>query len=205
LGFTEETDFAKTMEYRPLNLYAASKRSLDMFLLQDYLMGKAPPRWYGLRFFNVYGAHEAHKGRMASMVYQIIKTMAVGERPKLFQGTGQDARDFVYVEDCVNHMIHLFGHEKAPSGIYNSGSGFCYTFSRLCRVVRDAFPCPEIDEAPLMEWVPFPEELKARYQSFTRANMLKMYDKAGYSKTPTILDYGVATCVEKLREMGEIK
>jgi ADP-L-glycero-D-manno-heptose 6-epimerase len=200
-GFSEETDVAQTLGYCPLNYYAESKRALDAFILQDHAAGarNTPPRWYGMRFFNVYGAEEAHKGRMASIVHQLIKQVALGATPKLFEGSGEARRDFVYVEDCVSHMINLFENEKAPSGIYNSGYGEAYSLFELCGYLSVEFEC-----VSKIQWIPFPDELKTKYQWFTRAKMRKMYHDGGYKGTPTTLRRGIEYTVKTLRRLGEI-
>ena len=121
-GFDDATH---PSELKPLNLYGKSKNDFDIWSLTH---SQAPPRWAGLKFFNVYGPREQHKGRMASVAFQAYKQITGTGAMKLFRSTdpnypdGGQLRDFVYVEDCVEHILRLAKHDHA-GGLYNSGTG----------------------------------------------------------------------------------
>ena len=161
----------------PLNPYGVSKNEFDKFAIKETT---TPPNWYGLKFFNVYGPNENHKGRMASVVYhayhQIIKTGSL----KLFRShnpnyqDGEQMRDFIYVFDLVNVIFWLM-KEKPSSGIYNLGSGKAETFLELGNAVFKA-----LELEPKIDFIDTPEDIREKYQYFTEANMQKLI-KSGYT------------------------
>ena len=125
-GFNDRTP---PTELLPLNLYGKSKNDFDLWALAEVSVGKlTPPKWAGMKFFNVYGPRESHKGRMASVVWQARKQIRETGEVKLFRSTdpafpdGGQTRDFVFVDDCVDHMVWLW-QSNAPNAIYNSGTG----------------------------------------------------------------------------------
>lgn len=154
----------------PLNPYAESKDRLDRFMLE-----KAPEgvRWYGLRFHNVYGPGEAHKGKQASLVWRLAK----GELTEVFEP--QAKRDFIHVSD-VRHVVEWLLTALPPSGIYDVGTG----------VPRSIHEAMELTGAKCA-LVPMPDSLKGKYQFSTRANLEKLR-KAGYSKPFLTLEEGIA-------------
>ena len=126
----------------------------------------------GLKYFNVYGPRESHKGTMASVAFHLNNQMLRGENPKLFKGTdgypdGGHMRDFVYVEDVCKVNLWFLEH-NGPSGVYNCGTGRAEPFSNIAKAVIDFHKRGEI------EFIPFPDHLKGRYQSYTCADLTKL-------------------------------
>lgn len=187
VGFDDRTPPTNLM---PLNLYGKSKNDFDIWALNQQLQGKAPPRWAGLKFFNVYGPRESHKGRMASMVYHCRKQILETNHVRLFKSNdpryadGGQLRDFVHVSDCVGHMIWLWKHQH-PNGLYNSGTGSPRSFLELAHAVFAA-----LDREPLVEFVDMPADLVSQYQNFTCADMTRLHN-AGCGVLPTPLELGV--------------
>jgi ADP-L-glycero-D-manno-heptose 6-epimerase len=152
---------------RPLNVYGYSKLLFDQYLRPRMRELTAPV--VGLRYFNVYGPREQHKGTMASVAYHFQNQLAQTGRVRLFEGcdgyaNGEQQRDFVDVQDCVNVKLWLLEHPKI-SGIFNLGTGLARSFNDMARAVIRAWGSGEI------EYIPFPEHLKGRYQSYTQADL----------------------------------
>jgi ADP-L-glycero-D-manno-heptose 6-epimerase len=186
----------------PLNLYGKSKNDFDAWALAEVAAGRPqPPRWAGLKFFNVYGPRETHKGRMASVVYQTWKQVKATGGMKLFRSTdakypdGGQLRDFVFVGDCVNHMRWLWQHH-APNGLYNSGTGAPRAFLDLATAVFTA-----LNLAPRISFIDMPADLARQYQNFTRAEMSK-FRAAGGTIPATALEDGVCETVRWLEAAG---
>ena len=184
----------------PLNLYGKSKNDLDLWALAEVEKGRPqPPKWAGLKFFNVYGPREPHKGRMASVVYQTWRQVKATGGMKLFRSTdphypdGGQVRDFVYVGDCVNHLLWLWKH-ASPSGLYNSGTGAPRTFLDLATAVFAALGLP-----PRISFIDMPADLARQYQNFTRAEMAKLR-AAGCDIPATGLEVGVRETVGWLEQ-----
>ena len=159
----------------------------------------APPKWAGLKFFNVYGPREPHKGRMASVVYQTWKQVKLTGGMKLFHSTdprytdGGQLRDFVFVGDCVNHLLWLWKN-SAPSGLYNSGTGTPRTFYDLAAAVFAALKL-----SARISFIDMPADLARQYQNFTSAEMSKLR-AAGCDIPATGLEEGVLATVGWLEE-----
>ncbi len=182
-------------KYKPLNVYGKSKHEFDLWALEQKT---APPRWYGLKFFNVYGMNENHKGRMASPIFHGFHQIQTTGKMSLFRShkegiaDGEQKRDFVFVDDIVK--LVLFCLEKnPPSGIYNCGTGQARTFVDLAKALFKA-----IGKEPNIEWIDTPEKFRAGYQYFTQADMTKM-KKAGYSEPFLSIEEGVAKYVKWLQ------
>jgi ADP-L-glycero-D-manno-heptose 6-epimerase len=196
-GFDDHTAPA---ELTPLNLYGKSKNDFDLWALAEVAAGKPqPPKWAGLKFFNVYGPREPHKGRMASVVYQTWRQVKATGAMKLFRSTdpkysdGGQLRDFVFVGDCVNHLLWLWKH-PSPNGLYNSGTGTPRTFFDLATAVFAALKLP-----PRISFIDMPADLARQYQNFTCAEMSKLR-AAGCQIPATGLEEGVRTTVGWLEE-----
>jgi ADP-L-glycero-D-manno-heptose 6-epimerase len=161
----------------PLNPYGVSKNEFDKFAIKETT---TPPNWYGLKFFNVYGPNENHKGRMASVVYHAYHQIKKTGSLKLFRShnpnylDGEQMRDFIYVFDLVNVIFWLM-KEKPSSGIYNLGSGKAETFLELGNAVFKA-----LELEPKIDFIDTPEDIREKYQYFTEANMQKLI-KSGYT------------------------
>lgn len=181
-------------KYKPLNVYGRSKHEFDLWALQQK---SAPPRWYGLKFFNVYGMDENHKGRMASPVFHGFHEIQKTGRMTLFRShkegvaDGEQKRDFVFIDDIVK--LCLFCLEKnPPSGIYNCGTGRARTFLDLSQALFKA-----VGKDAQIQWVDTPEKFRTGYQYFTQADMGKM-KKAGYGEPFLPIEEGVALYVKWL-------
>jgi ADP-L-glycero-D-manno-heptose 6-epimerase len=180
---------------RPLNAYGFSKHLFDQWALTQVSRGHKPPQWAGLKFFNVYGPGEYHKGSMASVVYHAFGQAEREGRVRLFKSgrpdiaDGDQKRDFVYVKDCVDVMAWLLDHPEV-SGLYNLGTGTARTFRDLAEATLTSLGVPV-----RIDYVDMPAELAGRYQYFTQAEMEKLR-KAGYDAPFTSLEDGVADYVK---------
>jgi len=172
---------------KPLNPYGRSKHEFDRWVLS--LVSK-PFFWAGLKFFNVYGPNEYHKGRMASVVYHAFNQIRETGCMKLFRShnpnymDGEQARDFIYVKDVVDVIIYLMENRPA-SGLYNLGSGKASTFLDLVN-----FTFKAVEREPSIKYIDTPEDIRKTYQYFTEADMGKLRE-AGYEKEFTELEDGV--------------
>jgi ADP-L-glycero-D-manno-heptose 6-epimerase len=189
LGYGD-TDDALPYKLKPLNPYGESKNEFDKWALQQEAK---PFFWAGLKFFNVYGPNEYHKGRMASVVFHAFNQITASGSMKLFRShrpdytDGGQLRDFVYVKDVCNVCIFLMEHRK-HSGIYNLGSGKARTFLDLARGVFTAMGKPE-----QIEFIDTPMDIRDKYQYFTEAPMGKLrgigYDAPFHTLEEGIGDY----------------
>lgn len=200
-GFSDRTP---PTELRPLNLYGKSKNDFDIWALDQVDTGKpVPPTWAGLKFFNVYGPRERHKGPMASVIWHAFRQIRETSIVKLFRSTdprypdGGQLRDFVFVEDCVDQMLWFF-QERRTSGLFNSGTGVARTFWDLAQATFAA-----LNREPKIEFIDMPESLKKQYQNFTQADLTKLRE-AGYTKPATTLEEGAKLTVQGyLHLLGE--
>jgi ADP-L-glycero-D-manno-heptose 6-epimerase len=187
----------------PLNVYGYSKFLFDQYVRRT-LSGRSA-QIVGLRYFNVYGPNEAHKGRMASVAYHAWHQLAAEGRVKLFVGSGgfgdgEQRRDFIHVDDAVKVNLHFLEHRKR-SGIFNCGTGRAQTFNELAAAVVNAArgtraTAAELAAQKLIEYVPFPPQLAARYQSFTEADLTQLRE-AGYDGEFMDVAQGVAAYVKE--------
>lgn len=192
-------DPARLDALRPLNLYGWSKHAFDLWVQNELRAGRpAPPQWAGLKFFNVYGPNEYHKGGMISVVKVKHDEIASGGPAKLFRSDragladGAQARDFVWVGDVVDVLCWLLDTPEA-SGLFNLGTGVARTYLDLAHAVCDAAGMPRA-----VAFVDMPEALRGQYQSFTQADMRRLRD-AGYDGQFTTLEEGVRRYVALLR------
>ncbi|SHF24997.1 ADP-glyceromanno-heptose 6-epimerase precursor [Mariniphaga anaerophila] len=178
---------------RPLNLYGWSKHNFDVWALKQ---PHKPPFWAGLKFFNVYGPNEYHKGRMASVVLHAYNTIKKTGQMKLFKShhkdykDGEQSRDFVFVDDITDVMLY-FMHNQDNPGIYNVGTGKARSFFDLTQAV---FSSLNID--PQISFIDTPVELRGRYQYFTEAETDKLR-AVGYTRPFVELEEGIDTYVGK--------
>lgn len=178
---------------RPLNLYGWSKHDFDVWALKQ---PRTPPFWAGLKFFNVYGPNEYHKGRMASVVLHAFNTIKKTGQMTLFKShhkdykDGEQSRDFVYVDDIAEVMLYFLHHQENP-GIYNVGTGKARSFLDLTQSVFQSMKLnPEIS------FIDTPVELRGRYQYFTEAETNKLRNM-GYTRAFVELEEGIETYVRK--------
>ena len=175
----------------PLNVYGFSKIAFDNWVRPRLASAKTPV--VGLRYFNVYGPQENHKGRMASVVFKLFQQASRGEDLTVFEGSDGFRRDFVWVEDVVD--VNLFFLERAARGIFNCGSGRAESFGELARATAAELPGARVVA------VPFPDDLRGKYQAFTQAD-LGALRRAGYAREFTSLAEGVRRYVARLKETG---
>ena len=187
-GFREE----RACEY-PLNVYAFSKFMFDNYVRQIQQQHRPASQVLGLRYFNVYGYQEHHKGSMASVVYHFYRQLQEGNHMKLFEGSEEFRRDFIFVEDVVDVNLHFYEHGQ--SGIYNCGTGQARSFTDIARVIQTLEPEAEI------ETIPFPDHLKGKYQTFTQADAHRLRE-AGYRAPFTTLEEGVKQYYQGLQQHG---
>jgi ADP-L-glycero-D-manno-heptose 6-epimerase len=179
-------------QLKPLNPYGESKNDFDKWALQQKA---APPFWYGLKFFNVYGPNEYHKARMASVMFHAFNQIQTNGRVKLFRShradykDGGQLRDFVYVKDLIEVIWYLdTTHPK--NGIYNLGSGKARSFEDLALAVFKA-----LDKTPQIDFIDTPLDIRDKYQYFTEADMSKLIS-TGYTKPFSSLEEGVRDYVQ---------
>ena len=182
-------------ELKPLNPYGVSKNDFDKWVLnrQPAPVNQHPPFWAGLKFFNVYGPNEYHKGRMASVVFHTLKQIRQTGSMRLFRShhpdfkDGHQRRDFIYVKDVVD-ICYFFYKNQKNSGLYNVGTGTARTFLDLA---TNTFRSMEL--MPDISFIDTPEDIRQTYQYFTEANMNKLksagYDQPFYSLEAGIMDY----------------
>ncbi|MFZ4714178.1 MAG: ADP-glyceromanno-heptose 6-epimerase [Bacteriovoracaceae bacterium] len=187
-GYSDDPESIKN--FRPLNGYGYSKQLFDEWVLKQK---RFPPAWYGMKFFNVYGPNEYHKGKMRSVVVQAHEQILSTGAVKLFKSyvagydDGEQKRDFIYVKDVVNAMLQLMKHGK-DSGIYNMGTGVARTFKDLVNATFTAH-----GKSPKIEFIEMPDHLKKQYQYYTQAEMTKfkntLPDFKFHSLEEGVLDY----------------
>ena len=189
-GFADRDDPPALAALRPLNAYGWSKTLFDLYAARAAARDRAPPQWAGLKFFNVYGPNETHKGAMKSVAAQIWPQASVGETVRLFKShregyaDGGQLRDFVYVRDVADVVAWLLAAEQV-SGVFNLGSGQARSFKDLAEAVFKA-----AGHAPKLEYYDMPEALRDRYQYFTQAEMGRL-KQAGYDRPMTSLEDGI--------------
>lgn len=190
LGYSDSHELIPSL--RPLNPYGMSKQDFDTYVLD---CATHPPFWAGLKFFNVYGPNEFHKGRMASVVFHAYRQISDTGKVKLFRShrpdfaNGMQVRDFIYVKDVVEVLVFLM-HNRIPSAIYNLGSGKARAFLHLANAVFSAMQQP-----PLIEFIDTPIDIRDTYQYFTCAEMEKLRE-AGFTKEFTNLENGIEDYVK---------
>jgi len=185
----------------PLNPYGKSKNEFDKWALKESEKAKVksekcePPNWYGLKFFNVYGPNEYHKGRMASVMFHSFNQIKSTGKVKLFKShkpgykNGEQLRDFVYVKDVVDICYWLM-NDKPASGLYNLGTGKARTFKDLVTSIFKS-----LGKEPVIEFIDTPLDIRDKYQYFTEADMTKLRN-AGYKEDFYSLEEGVETYVK---------
>jgi ADP-L-glycero-D-manno-heptose 6-epimerase len=197
-GFSDDQSPAALAALRPLNAYGWSKHVIDRRIVADALHGRAaPPQWAGLKFFNVYGPNERHKGDMQSVVTKIYPAVSTGGSVQLFKShdprypDGGQLRDFVYVKDCVATIIWLLQNPKV-SGLFNVGSGSARSFLDLVNAVAAA-----VGREPEIRFVDTPKALRDKYQYFTEADITRLR-AAGFDRPIHSLEDGVRDYVQSI-------
>ncbi|EHL96665.1 ADP-glyceromanno-heptose 6-epimerase [Acetobacteraceae bacterium AT-5844] len=196
-GFDDDASPEALAKLRPLNLYGWSKHATDRRIVDLVARGrKVPPQWAGLKFFNVYGPNEFHKGRMASVVLHKFRQIMAGNPATLFRSDregiadGEQLRDFVHVDDCVSVMLWLLENPQV-SGLFNVGTGTARSFLDLTRAIYAA-----LDKTPDISFVDMPVDLEGKYQYYTQARVDRLRS-AGFNGAATGLEEGVARYVQQ--------
>jgi ADP-L-glycero-D-manno-heptose 6-epimerase len=203
-GFLDRFDADYLSRLRPLNAYAWSKNMFDRWALRAIETGAPrPPRWIGLKFFNVYGPNEYHKGSQRSVAVQLHAQIRERGRVGLFRSENSDyadggqMRDFVWVGDCARVALWALEEQSAPSGLYNVGSGTARTFLDIAIIMF-----AELGVEPNVEFLDLPADLRGKYQYYTLANMDKLRG-AHFTPTPTSLDDGIRLYVRDYLETAD--
>ncbi len=189
LGYDDDHSVVEKLE--PLNPYGVSKNEFDKWALKQDVR---PPHWYGLKFFNVYGPNEYHKGRMASVIFHAFNQIGEKGYVQLFKShrpdfaDGQQLRDFIYVKDVIK-VCHWLSTALPASGLYNLGTGKARSFEDLVKATFAG-----LDKVPDIRFIDMPGDIRDKYQYFTEANMKKLKD-AGYTEPFTSLEDGVGDYV----------
>ncbi|MCF8303745.1 MAG: ADP-glyceromanno-heptose 6-epimerase [Bacteroidales bacterium] len=197
LGYDDNHELVNQL--KPLNPYGESKNEFDQWMLGQE---KQPDFWAGLKFFNVYGPNEYHKGRMASVIFHAYNQIKDTGKVKLFRShhpdfeDGKQLRDFIYVKDVVDVMLYLMEKKPQPA-IYNLGTGKARTFLDLAKATFSA-----LNKKENIEFIETPKDIRDKYQYFTEAKMDKLR-KAGYNKPFTTLEDGVTDYVRNYLGKGE--
>ena len=178
----------------PLNVYGYSKFLFDQYVRR--LLPGATCQIAGFRYFNVYGPREQHKGSMASVAYHLHQQLQAGENPRLFEGcdgygNGEQRRDFIYIDDVVDVNLWFLDNPD-KSGIVNLGTGRCQSFNDVANAVIAWHGTGEL------EYIPFPDHLRGRYQSFTEADMSALR-ALGYDKPLRSVEQGVPLYMDWLK------
>jgi len=194
-GFTDDQCLQAMDALLPLNAYGWSKKATDIIFARRIADGKpTPPQWAGLKFFNVYGPNEYHKGDMMSVACKLYDQVIRGEQVKLFKSyrdgvaDGDQRRDFVYVKDCVASILWLL-ENPSHSGIFNIGSGEARSFLDIAKALGRV-----VNRPVEVEFIEMPEAIRDRYQYFTQAEMGKLRG-AGMTAPFATLEEGVADYV----------
>ena len=194
LGYNDNHEIVEKLE--PLNPYGVSKNEFDKWALQQQ---RQPSFWAGLKFFNVYGPNEYHKGRMASVVFHAFNQIESTGKVRLFRShkpeykDGEQQRDFIYVEDVVRicfWFMQNFEKNNISSGLYNVGTGKARTFKDLVTAIFKS-----LGKEPVIEFIDTPPDIRDKYQYFTEADMRKLRN-AGYKEEFYSLEEGVDTYVK---------
>ena len=189
-GYSDSHDIVEKL--KPLNPYGDSKNDFDKWALKQE---ETPYFWAGLKFFNVYGPNEYHKGRMASVIFHAYNQIQEKGFVKLFRShnpeykDGEQLRDFIYVQDVVSVCLYLM-QNKNHSGLFNLGTGEARSFLDLAKATFHA-----LDLEPKIEFIDTPEDIRDKYQYYTQAEMGKLVSD-GYKKPFTSLEEGVKDYVQ---------
>ena len=183
-GFIEERE----SEY-PLNVYGFSKFAFDNYVRR--ILPKAESQVMGLRYFNVYGPQENHKGRMASVAFHLFHQLQETGKMKLFEGSAGFNRDFIHVADTVKINLHFY--ESKTSGIFNAGTGKTRSFEDIATTLQHLHGSGELEN------IPFPEDLRGKYQEFTEAGLNNLRS-AGFIEEFMSLEEGVRQYYQQLSD-----
>jgi len=206
--------FKESREFEsPLNVYAYSKFLFDQIVRRRW--HKRSAQIIGLRYFNVYGPREQHKGRMASVAYHFFNQYRAGGKVKLFEGcdgyaNGGQLRDFVSIQDVVKVNMYFLDNPNI-SGIFNLGTGLAQSFNDVAVATinsllnaegKPALSIAELQQKGLISYIPFPDQLRGKYQSYTQADISELR-KCGYTEPFLTVEQGVARYVDHMLKAAE--
>lgn len=194
-GFVDDWSLGALRMLKPMNLYGWSKHLFDLAVVDRFVKKEnLPPRWVGLKFFNVYGPNEYHKGHMASVLCKVFDGAKAGKPVKLFKSRkagvadGDQRRDFIYVDDAIAVLRWLLDSSSA-NGIFNVGTGQAESFRDMIVAMFKA-----MGRAPNIEFIDMPEAIRNQYQYFTQSSIENLR-RAGYNAGFTPLDSAVSQYV----------
>lgn len=196
LGFEDGYEIDYLYKLRPLNPYGWSKHCIDKYIANDIQKNKPNNQIVGLKFFNVYGPNEHHKGNQSSVIYKFFNEIVSNNEIKLFKSykkgcnDGMQERDFIYVEDCANVILWLIENSHV-NGLLNVGSGVARTFNDVANnVIKNC------STKAKLTYIEMPKKLQKHYQYHTEANLKKLRE-AGYTKSMTTLEEGIKKYVNE--------
>jgi ADP-L-glycero-D-manno-heptose 6-epimerase len=202
-GFDDIATSEGLAGYRPLNVYGWSKHLFDRWVAFRLAEGgPAPPQWAGLKFFNVYGPNEYHKGAQGSVIQRLYPEVKAGRPARLFAShhpdypDGGQLRDFVWIDDCVAVVLWLLDRTEV-SGLFNVGSGRARSFSDLAAALFRA-----LGRETVIEYVPMPDAIREQYQYFTEARLERLRS-AGFGAPSTSLEDGVTLYVQRFLDASD--
>ncbi len=197
LGFSDDNEFLKFIKLHPINLYGLSKHLFDLYILEKYALHKnLSSKPVGLKFFNVYGPNELHKGFMMSPIPKFYKQIKANKTINLYKSyhpeiaNGMQSRDFIYIDDCVK-IVNWFLKNKSKTGIYNVGTGISRTFLDLSKIIFK-----NLNYDFKVNYIPMPKKIKNGYQYMTRSDN-KNLRKIGYKHKFISLEAGVNDYINK--------
>jgi ADP-L-glycero-D-manno-heptose 6-epimerase len=202
-GFSDDCSLVALKRLKPMNLYGWSKQLFDLAVVERAARkDKLPPQWVGLKFFNVFGPNEYHKGEMMSLVAKRFPDASAGRPVRLFKshrsgiGDGEQKRDFIYVDDAVS-VVHWLLETPSVSGIFNVGTGKARSFRDLITAIFAA-----LGREPSIEYIDMPESIRDSYQYFTQAEMENLR-RAGFNAAFGTLEQGVTRYVKSYLDRPE--
>jgi ADP-L-glycero-D-manno-heptose 6-epimerase len=202
-GFRDDQSIEALKALRPMNLYGWSKHLFDMAIAERAAHGKnLPPQWVGLKFFNVFGPNEYHKGSMMSVLARRFDDIKTGRAVQLFKShrdgilDGDQRRDFIYVDDTVRVMLWLLA-TPGVSGLFNVGTGTARSFKEMMLAAYAA-----LGASPNIQYIDMPEAIRGSYQYFTQGNVERL-QRAGYNGGFTALEDAVAAYVKNFLDSAD--
>ena len=203
LGFTDRDDLDFISSLRPLNPYGWSKNAVDKFIAADSAFRSTPSQVVGLKFFNVYGPNEYHKGQQMSVMRHFYEQFRTAGRVRLFKSyrddcaDGEQRRDFVWVGDCVNVMLWMLDHPTV-SGLFNVGTGNATSYNVVARSIAQSMGIE-----PTIEYIDMPDSVRHQYQYFTEADLTKLRG-VGYDAPFLSVPEGVERYVKGFLASGDL-
>ena len=203
LDFTDRDDLDFISSLRPLNPYGWSKNAVDKFIAADSAFSSTPSQVVGLKFFNVYGPNEYHKGQQMSVMRHFYEQFRTAGRVRLFKSyrddcaDGEQRRDFVWVGDCVNVMLWMLDHPTV-SGLFNVGTGNATSYNVVARSIAQSMGIE-----PTIEYIDMPDSVRHQYQYFTQADLAKLRS-VGYDAPFLAVPEGVERYVKGFLASGDL-